>query len=160
MNKEMKTNQKVKETLRSVLTNTGTLMLIVASCTAVIAIILNWEKVMEELGRLVSVLMPFIFGVVLSFLINPLVNSVNRFLDDLAFKGRNNKWCKYTSVGISYIVLLGAITIVIVYIVPQVSESLKELTKSLGKGYGYIVNNTEEIQEKYPFYQCRILANC
>ena len=151
MNKEMKTNQKVKETLRSVLTNTGTLMLIVASCTAVIAIILNWEKVMEELGRLVSVLMPFLFGVVLSFLINPLVNSVNRFLDDLAFKGRNNKWCKYTSVGISYIVLLGAITIVIVYIVPQVSESLKELTKSLGKGYGYIVNNTEEIQEKYPF---------
>ncbi len=151
MNKEMKTNQKVKETLRSVLTNTGTLMLIVASCTAVIAIILNWEKVMEELGRLVSVLMPFIFGVVLSFLINPLVNSVNRLLDDLAFKGRNNKWCKYTSVGISYIVLLGAITIVIVYIVPQVSESLKELTKSLGKGYGYIVNNTEEIQEKYPF---------
>ena len=151
MNKEMKTNQKVKETLRSVLTNTGTLMLIVASCTAVIAIILNWEKVMEELGRLVSVLMPFIFGVVLSFLINPLVNSVNHFLDDLAFKGRNSKWCKYTSVGISYIVLLGAITIVIVYIVPQVSESLKELTKSLGKGYGYIVNNTEEIQEKYPF---------
>lgn len=151
MNKELKTNQKVKETLRSVLSNTGTLMIIVASCTAVIAIILNWEKVMYELGRLVSVLMPFIFGIVLSFLINPLVNSINRLLDDIAFKGRNSKWCKYTSVGISYIVLLGAITIVIVYIVPQVSESLKELTKSLGKGYGYIVNNTEEIQEKYPY---------
>lgn len=151
MNKEIKTSQKVKATLRSVLTNTGTLMIIVGACTAVIAIILNWEKVMDELGRLVKILMPFIFGVVLSFLINPLVNSINGFLDNIVFKGRNSKWCKYTSVGISYIALLGAVTIVIVYIVPQVSESLKELTKSLGKGYGYLVNNTEEIQNRYPF---------
>ena len=119
MNKNMKTSQKVKATLRSVLTNTGTLMIIVGDCTAVIAVILNWEKVMDELGRLVKVLMPFIFGIVLSFLINPLVNSINKFLDNIAFKGRNSKWCKYTSVGISYIILLGAVAIVIIYIVPQ-----------------------------------------
>lgn len=151
MNKDVKISQKIKEALRALLSNTGTLMVIIAACTAVIAIILNWEKVIYEVGRFVHVLMPFIFGVVLSFLINPMVNSINNFLNDMAFKGRNSKWCKYVSVALSYLILMGIVAVVIVYIVPQVSESLKELTKSLGKGYTYLVNNTDEIQKKYPF---------
>lgn len=151
MNKDVKTSQKIKDALRTLLSNTGTLMIIVAACTAVIAIILNWEEVIFEIGRFLHVLMPFILGVVLSFLVNPMVNSINNLLNDIAFKGRNSKWCKNISVALSYFILIGAIAIVIVYIVPQVSESLKELTRSLGKGYTYLVNNTDEIQNRYPF---------
>lgn len=158
MSKDTKTNQKIRETLRTLRSNTGTLMIIVAACTAVIAIILNWEKVIFEIGRFFRVIMPFILGIVLSFLINPMVNSVKRLLNNFVFKERNSKWCKYVSVALSYVILLGIVAVVIVYIVPQVSESLKELTKSLGKGYNYLVSHTDEIQKKYPFLPMRDIS--
>lgn len=150
MNKKEKTNQKIKHTLRALLANTGSLVLIIAACTIVIAVILNWESVMYELSRLIKVLMPFIFGIILAFLINPMVNSIKNLLNRLFFHEKNQKYCKYASVALSYFVLIGILTVTIVYIVPQISESVKELTKSLGTGYNYIVNNTEEIQNKYP----------
>ena len=53
MGKNSKTKRKIKENLKAVLANTGTLVLIIAACTIVIAIILNWQSVMRELSRLV-----------------------------------------------------------------------------------------------------------
>lgn len=151
MAKNSKTNKKIRETLKALLANTGKLILIVAACSIVIAVIMNWENVIVELSRLVKVLMPFILGIVLAFLINPLVSNVYQLLNYFIFKDKRQKGCKYISVALSYLILLGILAVTIVYIVPQISESLKELTKSLGYGYNYVINNTAEIQQKYPF---------
>lgn len=151
MGKNSKTNRKIKDTLKAVLANTGTLMLIIAACTIVITVIINWNAVMYEIGRLIKILTPFILGVVLAFLINPMVVNVNNFLDRVFFKNRRKTACKYASVAISYVFLIGLVIVTIVYIVPQISQSIRELTKSLGSGYNYIVNNKAQIQEKYPF---------
>lgn len=151
MAKISKTNKKIRETLKALLANTGKLILIVAACSIVIAVIMNWENVIVELSRLVKVLMPFILGIVLAFLINPLVSNVYQLLNHFFFKDKRQKGCKYISVALSYLILLGILAVTIVYIVPQISESLKELTKSLGYGYNYVINNTAEIQQKYPF---------
>lgn len=151
MSRNTKTNKKIKETLKGILSNTGILITIIAACTIVISVILNWESTMHELSRFIQVIMPFIFGVVLAFLINPLVTSLLRLLDRIFFKKRAQKACRYTAVGLAYLVLLGVIAITMVYIVPQISESIRELTKSLGSGYNYLVNNTAEIQNKYPY---------
>lgn len=151
MGKNSKTKRKIKENLKAVLANTGTLVLIIAACTIVIAIILNWQSVMRELSRLVKVLMPFIIGVVLAFLINPMVESIKNLLNRFFFKKKCQKACKYTSVALSYFILLGILTVTIVYIVPQISESIKDLTKSLSTGYNYIMYHTAEIQQKYPY---------
>lgn len=151
MAKNSKTNKKIRETLKALLANTGKLILLVAACSIVIAVIMNWENVIVELSRLVKVLMPFILGIVLAFLINPLVSNVYQLLNHFIFKDKRQKGCKYISVALSYLILLGILAVTIVYIVPQISESLKELTKSLGYGYNYVINNTAEIQQKYPF---------
>ena len=151
MSRNSKTNRKMKENLKAVLSNTGTLVLIVAACTTVITIILNWQTVLREISRLAQVLTPFMFGIVLAFLINPLVNSIMRILNRFIFKEKKPKACKYTSVAVAYAILIGALTIIIVYIVPQISESIKELFRSLETGYEYITNNTDAIREKYPW---------
>lgn len=151
MAKYSKTNKKIRETLKALLANTGRLILIVAACSIVIAVIMHWESVMVELSRLIKVLMPFILGIVLAFLINPLVENVHQLLNHFIFRDKRQKGCKYTSVALSYLILLGVLTVTIVYIVPQISESLKELTRSLGYGYNYVINNTAEIQQRYPF---------
>lgn len=151
MSRNRKTYRKIKEIVKGILANMGSVILILALCTTVIAIILNWQSVMSELQRFVKVIMPFIFGLVLAFLINPLVESIQKILDNVFFKTKHKKGCKYTSVAVSYVILLGLIAITMVYIVPQISQSIKELTKSLGYGYNYIIQNTGKLQEKYPF---------
>lgn len=150
MNRDDNINRKIKDTLKAMLSHIGSLILIVAACTAVISIILNWKTVTYEIGRLVKILMSFVFGIVFAFLINPMINSINHFLDRTAFKGKNKRLCKHISVALSYIIIFAFTIIVIVYIVPQISQSMKELTKSLGKGYYYLINHTDEIQKKYP----------
>lgn len=151
MGRNSNTKRKIKENLKGILANTGTLVLIVAACTTVIAIILNWQSVIAELSRFIRVLMPFIIGVVLAFLISPMVESIKNLLNRFLFRKKHQKACKYTSVALSYLILLGILAVTIIYVVPQISESIRELTKSLGSGYNYIMNNTAEIQEKYPF---------
>lgn len=151
MSRNRKTYRKIKEIVKGILANMGSVILILALCTTVIAIILNWQSVMNELQRFIKVIMPFIFGLVLAFLINPLVESIRKILDNVFFKTKHKKGCKYTSVAVSYVILLGLIAITMVYIVPQISQSIKELTKSLGYGYNYIIQNTGKLQEKYPF---------
>lgn len=151
MSRNRKTYRKIKEIVKGILANMGSVIFILALCTTVIAIILNWQSVMSELQRFIKVIMPFIFGLVLAFLINPLVESIRKILDNVFFKTKHKKGCKYTSVAVSYVILLGLIAITMVYIVPQISQSIKELTKSLGYGYNYIIQNTGKLQEKYPF---------
>ena len=151
MSRNRKTYRKIKEIVKGILANMGSVIFILALCTTVIAIILNWQSVMSELQRFIKVIMPFIFGLVLAFLINPRVESIRKILDNVFFKTKHKKGCKYTSVAVSYVILLGLIAITMVYIVPQISQSIKELTKSLGYGYNYIIQNTGKLQEKYPF---------
>lgn len=159
MSRNSKTKNKIKNNLKAILSNIGTLVLIIAICTIVIAVIMNWKGVMYEVSRFIRVLMPFILGLVLAFLINPLVNSLHHFINHVFFKNRHEKGCKYTSVALAYVILLGLVIIAIVYIVPQISQSARELTKSLGSGYNYIVNNTAEIQKKYPFLPMEDISN-
>ncbi len=151
MSRNKKAYRKIREVLKGIISNMGSVILILALCTIVIAIIINWKSVVIEMQRFIKVIMPFIFGLVLAFLINPLVESVRKILDRLFFRTKYKKACKYTSVAVSYAILLGLLTVTIVYIVPQISESVKELTKSLGNGYNYIIHNTGKLQEKYPF---------
>lgn len=151
MSKNRKMYKRISEILKAILSNIGSVLLILGLCTVVIAIILNWESVVGEIQRFIKIIMPFIFGLVLAFLINPLVESVKKILEKVIFKTNHKKACKYTSVALSYIILIGILAITMVYIIPQITQSVKELTKSLGYGYNYIMHNGDKIQEKYPF---------
>jgi len=145
MSRNKKAYRKIREVLKGIISNMGSVILILALCTIVIAIIINWKSVVIEMQRFIKVIMPFIFGLVLAFLINPLVESIQKILNRLFFRTKHKKACKYTSVAVSYAILLGLLTVTIVYIVPQISESVKELTKSLGNGYNYIIHNAGKI---------------
>ena len=121
MSKNRKICKKISEILKAILTNIGSVLLILGLCTVVIAIILNWESVMGEIQRFIKIIMPFIFGLVLAFLINPLVESVKKVLEKVIFKTNHKKACKYTSVALSYIILIGILAITMVYIIPQIT---------------------------------------
>ena len=94
MSRNKKAYRKIREVLKGIISNMGSVILILALCTIVIAIIINWKSVVIEMQRFIKVIMPFIFGLVLAFLINPLVESIQKILNRLFFRTKH-KCCSF-----------------------------------------------------------------
>lgn len=146
----MEKKNKYFEMLKSFVSNIWYVIILVVVCTSIVMMIMNWEKTTQVFSRLISVLMPFIIGFFLAYLINPLIKMIAKQLNRIN-KDRFLRVKKGISVGVAYVVILGIITIIIMYIFPQITESTKELGKSLTKGYDYIMNHKSELQSKIPF---------
>lgn len=146
----MEKKNKYFEMLKSFVSNIWYVIVLVVVCTSIVMMIMNWEKTTQVFSRLISVLMPFIIGFFLAYLINPLIKMIAKQLNRIS-KDRFLRVKKGISVGVAYVVILGIITIIIMYIFPQITESTKELGKSLTKGYDYIMNHKSEMQSKIPF---------
>lgn len=138
------------EVFKSIVSNIWYVIAIIATIALVVMMIAKWGLVVEFLGRLINILMPFIFGFFFAYLIKPLVSLFQKCLDKIS-KGRALKLKKVISVIISYIIVIGVLTIIVVYIFPQVRDSGKEIGQSVKDGYMYMTTHEEEINDKIPF---------
>lgn len=66
-------------------------------------------------------------------------------------RGRFMKVKKAAAVILSYMIIVGLIAIIIVYIAPQISESVKGIGKSITRGYNYVSTHKEEMNGMIPF---------
>ena len=146
----MENKNRYKEILKSLVNNVWYIILLVTICTLIIVAITHWSSTQNILSRLVAVLMPFILGFFFSYLILPFVRFLQKQLNRIK-KDRFLKIKKAISVTVAYIIIVGAIIIVIVYITPQIQASVKELGKSLQNGYNYLSNNRETLNKRIPF---------
>ena len=136
--------------LKGLVSNIWYMVALVAICTAVVVMILNWGMTLAAIGNFIRVLAPFIIGFFLAYLIKPLV-ALFKKLFDLIKRGSYMKVKKATAVVLSYIIIVGMITIIIVYIAPQIRDSLKGIGHSIMRGYKYVSTHKEEMSSMIPF---------
>lgn len=146
----MDKKNRILESLKTLVSNIWYIVALVAICTAVIVIILNWGRTLLVIGNFIKVLAPFIIGFFLAYLIKPLV-AIFKNLFNLAQRGRYMKVKKAAAVILSYVIIVGLIAIIIVYIAPQISESVKGIGKSIIRGYNYVSTHKEEMNNMIPF---------
>lgn len=146
----MDKKNRILESLKTLVSNIWYIVALVAICTAVIVIILNWGRTLLVIGNFIKVLAPFIIGFFLAYLIKPLV-AIFKNLFNLAQRGRYMKVKKAAAVILSYVIIVGLIAIIIVYIAPQISESVKGIGKSITRGYNYVSTHKEEMNNMIPF---------
>ena len=94
--------------------------------------------------------MPFILGFFFACFINPLVKRVHSLLNRMK-PGKGAKIKKAFSVIISYVVVIGVITVLLIYIIPQIKASIGELGNTIQDGYQYMITHQKELNEKIPF---------
>ena len=150
MEEKMEKKNRVLEMLKGLVSNVWYMVMLVAICTAVVVIILNWGKTMTALGRLIKILAPFIIGFFLAYLIKPLV-ALFKNLFNLVKRGSYMKAKKAAAVILSYIIIVGMIAIIIIYIAPQIRDSLKGIGHSVIRGYNYVSTHKEEMNSMVPF---------
>lgn len=150
MEKYMNEKNKIFKILKGFVSHIWYVVTLVAICTAVIVIICNWSQTLLVLEKAVSILSPFILGFFFAYLIYPLVKVIANGLDKIK-KGKGMKLKKIFSILITYIIIIGVLTIIIIYIFPQLRDSGKDIVNTIKNGYQYMVTHEEEINAQIPF---------
>lgn len=141
---------RVIEMLKNIVSNIWYMVALVAVCAIVIVAIVNWERVFTAIGNFLSVVAPFIIGFFFACFINPMVRSIRNQMDRIK-SGRYMALKKAIALLVSYIIVVGVVTIIIVYIFPQIRDSVKEMWGSLRNGYQYVSTHKEELNTTIPF---------
>lgn len=143
-----------KKKKRAKLVGRGLYIVIVAVFIAcALKVVWYWDDAKTNLGNILSTLYPFLLGLFIAYLINPLVDFFNRKLFRGIFRIKRAGISKGLSVLLSYILVISVITVCLFYIVPQIVESLMQLSTfidSAQTGYNKIVDFFENLNDQYP----------
>ena len=146
----MEKKNKCLEILKTLVSNMWYIVALVAIIAIIFLMIANWGVVLAVIGKFLTILMPFILGFFFACFINPLVKRVHSLLNRIK-PGKGAKIKKAFSVIISYVIVIGVITVLLIYIIPQIKASIGELGNTIQDGYQYMITHQKELNEKIPF---------
>ena len=121
------------------------LMIVVAFGILFYKFIQKFDLAAIEFSSLISVMSPFIIGLVLTFFLVPPVKFVERQFPRLAFFKSHYPLTNLLSILISYVVIFGIVIIVLVYVMPQVFAGLSTLLTLLIDALQSLYNNLEPL---------------
>lgn len=140
---------KIKDLLKGILSNGGYVIGLVFICTLIIVAVINLGTTIDIIGSFLAIIAPFIFGFFFAYLIRPIVVTLEKPLKKIK-KGNGEKIKRVISIVVSYLIVIGALTIIIVYIFPQMKNSVKDIGNSVKNGYNYVTNHLDEMNAMIP----------
>ena len=108
-------------------------MLVIAFTVVLIFLFINLETVGKVLGSVIKVFMPIIYGLVIAYIINwPYKFFEKRCFSSIGKKRpRLKSMRKILAMVCSYIIVFGIIAVLFVFLIPQLSESIKSLVENV-----------------------------
>ncbi len=119
-------------------------------CVILMRLITNWSDAKEKAANILTVLSPFLIAFLLAYFIIPLVETIDKFLINKIFKGKPPKKHKIIAVIISYIVVIGFIVLVLIFVVPQMMSSIAELVMQSPTIYNSVYDSISRLNERFP----------
>ena len=108
---------------------------VIAASIILLFILLDPDKMLGGINNLLSILSPVIFGFVLAFVLNPLLNFFERiFFKEIWKNPKQQKLKRAVSMICTYLLFLGLLTLFVMLIVPSLVESITDLVKNI-RGY-------------------------
>ena len=123
--------------------------MLVVCCTIAIKAIISFDqtkKFLFEVGRAVG---PFLIALLIAYVLAPFVRRVNRFLRKI-FKRLPEKAGMVISMFIVYLIALGCIIALLVYVLPEVVRNLMDLISRIPEGYRQLMKLLQHLQERFP----------
>ncbi len=114
-----------------------------------IKLVLNMSSTISVFEKMLNVLSPYIIGVFIAYLLNPLVKRI----DILLYKYihiKNQTVRSVISILLSYIIVFGIIIACIIFIVPQIYESLKTIYYGTQTSYDKLIDFLNKESQKHP----------
>ena len=104
----------------------------------------NFNNIMGFVGKFLSIISPFLMGVLIAYLLYTPCKAVEKFLSKTKlFKNRN----KVLSVFIVYAILIGIIIFIINILVPVISKNIVDLAGQLPNYYNQAMEKVERLPD-------------
>ncbi len=125
-------------------------LVIIAISLLMIVAIFKFDKLLLFFGKIISVLMPVIWGFVIAYLLNPLMKTFDRLLIRIIKKDKNRRLRRGLSVTLTMMIMLLGLGTLVYFIVPQLAITMKLLLDSLPKNMSSIQKWFDNLLENNP----------
>lgn len=125
-------------------------LFVVVAAILIYILISHWGETKRIISDLAGILTPFFIGLLAAYFLIPLVGKIQGIIHKLLTKGKYEKIVKSVSIVIAYVLVLGFIAVAFVFVIPQMGQSIQELTDKIPTMYRQVMRELTLIQKKYP----------
>jgi predicted PurR-regulated permease PerM len=125
------------------------IILIVAISAIIIRFTFRWNDLSGIIHSAINVISPFIIGVFLAFILNPMVLWFKNSFFKRFLHIKKNVPALYLSIFLSYVLVFGLLTILLMYVIPQIYSSIVDLTGQINNLYINTTNILNTFQQQH-----------
>lgn len=115
----------------------------------IIYMFVNMKQTKTVISNFINNISPFIVALFIAFLINPMIKRLDNFLHHVV-KLKSKGLRIFISMLTSYLLVIGGLTITILYVTPQLIQSISDLVSKQSLMRDEVYNFFSGIYEKYP----------
>lgn len=156
---EQTENQHTFETNKKYYTISIYTVTVVLICALIVKLIFSWASTSAFISKYIVAAAPVIAGFFVAYLLNPLVNFLERRLFLKLTKEKHPKISRTLSIIAAYLIVIGALALIFVYLIPQLSSSLTDLVGQVQRWYDQSLKWFNSLQEKYPDIDITTIVN-
>lgn len=123
-----------------------TIVVILIGCV-IFRFVTQWATTQKLISDLWKTLSPFFMGFLIAYIMNPVVSFFQRNIFDKVFKEKRLKFRRSLSILLSYLIMIGCVIICLQFIIPQLYESIRELSLQIPDLYNIIVDLFEKYKQ-------------
>lgn len=119
----------------------------------IIKAIIDFQSTREIITQVLAVLSPFVFGALLAYILNPMVHMFYQLFGKIARKTRlplKHSVHMVLSILITYIIVLGFISVTITYVVPELISNAMDFANYIPHAYDTMLEQLTFLQERFP----------
>ena len=109
-------------------------LIVVFISVLIIKAVISSSETIAALKGIMNVLMPFCIGILIAYVLNPLITRLEQFFYR-KFKREKHGLSMVLSIALTYIVCLGLILLTLSYIIPQIINSITEIINYIPQTY-------------------------
>lgn len=110
----------------------------------------NWKHTQQQIGNILSVFSPFLIAFLIAYFINPMVKHIDNILFQKTLKDRFRRGHLLLSMILAYIIMIGGIILVFIFIVPQIINSISQLVRISPILYQNALRTLETLDDQFP----------
>lgn len=110
----------------------------------------NWDNTKRQIGKIISVFSPFLIAFLIAYFINPLVRNIDNLLFQKTLKDRFRKGHMLLSVILAYVITIGGIISIFIFVVPQIISSISQLIRISPTLYDNALHMIDTLDSRFP----------
>lgn len=124
-------------------------LMFVLGTILLVRIVGSFNNTVKLLGQALQVIAPFLVGAFIAFILYPLVRFFYRNLFKNTLHMKSDKLSKWSSILVTYVIAIGVIAILMVFILPQLYTSITDIVDRLPVWYNNLTTIVDNFENRH-----------